>query len=99
MYNSPAARWHIPLNKTEVTLAHDIGKSLAFKSNVTGGYEIDARIGDNANGCSDVHIFKKVAGKQMMKVDFFTAKQIDRLLILFIETYLKISKTNKPTFN
>ena len=99
MYNSPAARWHIPLNKTEVTLAHDIGKSLAFKSNVTGGYEIDARIGDNANGSSDIHIFKKVAGKQMMKVDISTEKEIDRLLILFIETYLKISKMTKLTLN
>jgi len=90
---------NIPLDKIEATLAHDIGKSLAFKSNVAGGYEIDARIGDNANGSSDIHIFKKVAGKQMMKVDISTEKGIDRYLILFIETYLKISKTTKLTLN
>merc|ERR1711915_323789 len=64
------------------TLAHDIGKSIAFKTNVGGGIEIDASSGDNAKGGRDIHILTKKAGKQMMKVDISTEKQIDADKIL-----------------
>jgi len=76
------ARWNIPYDKIEATLAHDIGKSLAFKTNVGGGIEIDASRGDNAKGGRDIHILTKKAGKQMMKVDISTEKQIDADKIL-----------------
>jgi len=76
------ARWNIPYDKIEATLAHDIGKSLAFKTNVAGGIEIDASRGDNAKGGRDIHILTKKAGKQMMKVDISTEKQIDADKIL-----------------
>jgi len=75
-------RWNIPYDKIEATLAHDIGKSIAFKTNVGGGIEIDASRGDNAKGGRDIKILTKKAGKQMMKVDISTEKQIDADKIL-----------------
>merc|ERR1711884_727288 len=60
-----------------------IGSKLVFNTNVAGGIDIEASRGDNAKGGRDIHILTKKAGKQMMKVDISTEKQIndDQILI------------------
>merc|ERR1712147_130097 len=76
-------RWNINHGHIEATLAHDIGSKLVFNTNVAGGIDIEASRGDNAKGGRDIHILTKKAGKQMMKVDISTEKQIndDQILI------------------
>merc|ERR1719251_535150 len=76
-------RWNINYDHIEATLAHDIGSKLVFNTNVAGGIDIEASRGDNAKGGRDIHILTKKAGKQMMKVDISTEKQIndDQILI------------------
>ena len=76
-------RWNIPYDKIEATLAHDIGSKVVFHTNIGGGIDIEGSRGDNAKGGRDIHILTKKAGKQMMKVDISTEKQIndDQILI------------------
>merc|ERR1712110_533149 len=76
-------RWNINYDHIEATLAHDIGSKLVFNTNVAGGIDIEASRGDNSMGGRDIHILTKKAGKQMMKVDISTEKQIndDQILI------------------
>lgn len=76
-------RWNINYDHIEATLAHDIGSKLVFNTNVAGGIDIEATRGDNSMGGRDIHILTKKAGKQMMKVDISTEKQItdDQILI------------------
>ena len=71
------ARWNIPYDKIEATLAHDIGKSIDFQTNVGGGIEIHGNRGPNDKGGRDINILTKKAGKQMMKIDISTEKQVD----------------------
>merc|ERR1712227_1100463 len=77
------ARWNIPYDKIEATLAHDIGSSIVFNTNIGGGIDIEANRAMNAKGGRDIHILTKKAGKQMMKVDIHTEKEIndDHILI------------------
>merc|ERR1712227_665595 len=77
------ARWNIPYDKIEATLAHDIGNSVVFNTNIGGGIDIEANRAMNAKGGRDIHILTKKAGKQMMKVDIHTEKEIndDHILI------------------
>merc|ERR1712179_862630 len=58
---------------------------LVFDTNVDGGIHIEGTRGDNSMGGRDIHILTKKAGKQMMKVDISTEKQItdDQILIKF----------------
>merc|ERR1712019_68987 len=67
----------------EATLAHDIGSKVVFHTNIGGGIDIEGSRGDNSKGGRDIHILTKKAGKQMMKVDISTEKQIndDQILI------------------
>merc|ERR1712048_274841 len=76
-------RWNIPYDKIEATLAHDIGSKVVFHTNIGGGIDIEGSRGDNSKGGRDIHILTKKAGKQMMKVDISTEKQIndDQILI------------------
>ena len=76
-------RWNINYDHIEATLAHDIGSKLVFDTNVAGGIHIEGTRGDNSMGGRDIHILTKKAGKQMMKVDISTEKQIndDQILI------------------
>merc|ERR1719446_1524581 len=76
-------RWNINYDHIEATLAHDIGSKPVFNTNVAGGIDIEASRGDNSMGGRDIHIMTKKAGKQMMKVDISTEKQIndDQILI------------------
>merc|ERR1711878_169210 len=76
-------RWNIRYDKIEGQMHHDIGKSLKITTNIGGGIEIEGQRADNSKGGRDIHILTKKAGKQMMKVDISTEKQIndDQILI------------------
>ena len=67
-------RWNIKYDKIEATLAHDIGSSLNFKTNVAGGIEIAASRAMNAAGGRDINIKTMKGGKQMMKINIHTEK-------------------------
>merc|ERR1712038_2169826 len=70
-------RWNIKHDKIEATMTHDIGSSIVFDTNVAGGIHIEANRAPNAQGGRDIHILTKKAGKQMMKFDLHTEKEID----------------------
>merc|ERR1712203_332186 len=76
-------RWNINYDHIEGTMTHVPGSSINIETNLQGGIEIPGQRGDNSKGGRDIHILTKKAGKQMMKVDISTEKQIndDQILI------------------
>merc|ERR1739844_427919 len=76
-------RWNIDYDHIEGTMNHVRGSSIKIETNIGGGIEIEGKRGDNSKGGRDIHILTKKAGKQMMKVDISTEKQIndDQILI------------------
>merc|ERR1711962_562213 len=54
-------RWNVKYDKIEGSMDHDIGKSINIKTNIGG----------------DINILTKKAGKQMMKINISTEKNVD----------------------
>merc|ERR1712128_133950 len=67
-------RWGIKQSSIDITVDHQIGKSLIIDANVFGGIHLDAKRGDNAKGGRDVHVLAKKGGVQMFKLDISTEK-------------------------
>merc|ERR1712045_270750 len=70
-------RWNVKYDKIEGTMDHDIGKSINIKTNIGGGIEIQGNRGNNNKGGRDINILTKKAGKQMMKINISTEKNVD----------------------
>merc|ERR1711936_602622 len=69
-------RWNVKYDKIEGSMDHDIGKSINIKTNIGGGIEIQGNRGNNKGG-RDINILTKKAGKQMMKINISTEKNVD----------------------
>merc|ERR1719186_180672 len=67
-------RWGIKQSSIDITVDHQIGKSLIIDANIFGGIHLDAKRGDNAKGGRDVHVLAKKGGVQMFKLDISTEK-------------------------
>merc|ERR1712141_832263 len=70
-------RWNVKYDKIEGSMDHDIGKSINIKTNIGGGIEIQGNRGNNNKGGRDINILTKKAGKQMMKINISTEKNVD----------------------
>merc|ERR1711935_125041 len=57
----------------EISVDHDIGKSIDIKSNGFGGIEIFVSRQANSNGAWDMHAYTKKGGKKMMNYDLITS--------------------------
>merc|ERR1712128_331609 len=67
-------RWGIKQSSIDITVDHQIGKSLIIDANVFGGIHLEVQRGDNAKGGRDVHVLAKKGGVQMFKLDISTEK-------------------------
>merc|ERR1712123_276982 len=75
--NAPNLRALLPYERSaegiEITVDHDIGKSIDIKSNGFGGIEIFVSRQANSNGAWDIHAYTKKGGKKMMNYDLITS--------------------------
>merc|ERR1712106_754080 len=75
--NAPNLRALLPYARSaegvEITVDHDIGKSIDIKSNGFGGIEIFVSRQANSNGAWDIHAYTKKGGKKMMNYDLITS--------------------------
>merc|ERR1712123_139341 len=75
--NAPNLRTLLPYERSaegiEITVDHDIGKSIDIKSNGFGGIEIFVSRQANSNGAWDIHAYTKKGGKKMMNYDLITS--------------------------
>eukprot|EP00092_Neocalanus_flemingeri_P001887 GFUD01002014.1.p1 GENE.GFUD01002014.1~~GFUD01002014.1.p1 ORF type:complete len:839 (+),score=247.20 GFUD01002014.1:322-2517(+) len=67
-------RWAIKQSSLDVTVDHQIGKSIVIDTNVYGGIHLEATRGDNAKGGRDIHVLAKKGAQQMFKLDVSTEK-------------------------
>merc|ERR1712123_92690 len=75
--NAPNLRALLPYERSaegiEITVDHDIGKSIDIKSNGFGEIEIFVSRQANSNGAWDIHAYTKKGGKTMMNYDLITS--------------------------
>ena len=85
--NAPNLRALLPYERSaegiEITVDHDIGKSIDIKSNGFGGIEVFVSRQANSNGAWDIHAYTKKAGKKMLNYDLITSLTNDASKFIF----------------
>merc|ERR1719348_2676553 len=75
--NAPNLRPLLPVDRAaqgiEISVDHDIGKSIDIKSNGFGGIEVFISRQANSKGAWDIHAYTKKAGKKMLNYDVTTS--------------------------